>query len=180
MEGDGLRGQAEGLGPRARMALGLVLTWLLSPILRLDDSEEGRRRSADCRRLLDQALGDVEEGPAKSLIEDVTSADELQLEEEPDGPAAYRVDFMAALDYALRSGTGDERAFVSCFSRVESTLEFLEEAGYVDEPLGLDDQVLEVIDLLQGAAPVDQALLARLQDVLAASRDHLAGSVTAS
>ena len=178
MNGDGLRLQAQGLRPRARMALGLVLTWLLSPILRFDDSEEGRRRSAECRRLLDQALGDVEEGPAESLIEDVTSADELQLEEEPDGPAAYRVDFLAALDYALRSGTGDETAFVSCFSRVESTLEFLEEAGLADEPPGLDDQVLAAIDLLHGADSIDQALLARLQDVMAASRDHLAGSVT--
>lgn len=180
MNGDGLRVQAQGLRPRARMALGLVLTWLLSPILRFDDSEEGRRRSAECRRLLDQALGDVGEGPAESLLEDVTSADELQLEEEPDGPAAYRVDFLAALDYALRSGTGDERAFVGCFSRVESTLEFLEEAGSVDEPPGLDDEVLAVIDLLQGADSVDQALLARLQDVVADSRDHLAGSATSS
>jgi hypothetical protein len=180
MNGDGLRAQAQGLRPRARMALGLVLTWVLSPILSLDDSEEGRRRSAECRRLLDQALGDVEEGPAASLIEDVASADELQLEEEPDGPAGYRVDFLAALVYALRSGTGDERAFVSCFSRVESTLEFLEEAGFVDEPQGLDDQVLDVIDMLQGADSVDQVVLARLQDVMAASRDHLAGSATSS
>ena len=178
MNGDGLRLQAQGLRPRARMALGLVLTWLLSPILRFDDSEEGRRRSAECRRLLDQALGDVEEGPAESLIEDVTAADELQLDEEPDGPAAYRVDVLAALDYALRSGTGDETAFVSCFSRVESTLEFLEEAGLADEPPGLDDQVLAVIDILQGADSIDQALLTRLQDVMAASRDRLAGSVT--
>ena len=61
---------------------------------------------------------------------------------------------------------------------MESTLEFLEEAGFVDEPPGLDDQVLAVIDILQGADSVDQALLARLQDVLAASRDHLAGSAT--
>ena len=180
MNGDGLRGQAQGLPPRSRMALGLVLTWLLSPILRFDDSEEGRRRSAECRRLLDQALGDVEEGPAASLIEDVTSADELQLEEEPDGPAAYRVDFLAALVYALRSGTGDERAFGSCFARVESTLEFVEEAGLADEPPGLDDQVLAAIDILQGADSVDQVLLARLQDVMAASRDHLAGSATSS
>ena len=178
MNGDGLRGQAQGLPPRARMALGLVLTWLLGPILRLDDSEEGRRRSTECRRLLDQALGDVEEGPAESLIEDVISSDELQLEEEPDGPAAHRVDVLAALLYALRSGTGDDKAFVSLFSRVESTLEFLEEAGYADEPPGLDNQVLEVIDLLQGADSVDQALLARLQDVLADSREHLAGSAT--
>jgi hypothetical protein len=180
MNGDGLRLQAQGLPPCARMALGLVLTWLLSPILRFDDSEQGRRRSAECRRLLDQALGDVEEGPASSLIEDVISADELQLEEEPDGPDVLRVDFLAALDYALRSGTGDERAFVSCFSRVESTLEFLEEAGFVDEPRGLDDQVLEVIDMLQGADSVDQVLLVRLKDVVAGSRDHLAGSATSS
>jgi hypothetical protein len=160
------------------MALGLVLTWLLTPILRFDDTEEGRRRSAESRRLLDQALGDVEEGPAESLIEDVISSDELQLEEEPEGPDVLRVDFLAALDYALRSGTGEETAFVSLFSRVESTLEFVEEAGYADEPPGLDGQVLEVIDLLQGADPVDQTLLARLQDVLAASREHLAGSAT--
>ena len=59
---------------------------------------------------------------------------------------------------------------------MESTLEFLEEAGFADEPPGLDDQVLEVIDILQGADSVDQALLARLQDVMAASRDRLAGS----
>jgi hypothetical protein len=160
------------------MALGLVLTWLLTPILRFDDTEEGRRRSAESRRLLDQALGDVEEGPAESLIEDVISSDELQLEEEPEGPDVLRVDFLAALDYALRSGTGEETAFVSLFSRVESTLEFVEEAGYADEPPGLDGQVLEVIHLLQGADPVDQTLLARLQDVLAASREHLAGSAT--
>lgn len=160
------------------MALGLVLTWLLTPILRFDDSEEGRRRSTESRRLLDQALGDVEEGPAESLIEDVISSDELQLDEEPEGPDVLRVDFLAALDYALRSGTGDETAFVSLFSRVESTLAFLDEAGYADEPPGLDDQVLEVIDLLQGADSVDQDLLTRLQDVLAVSREHLAGSAT--
>ena len=169
MNGDGLRAQAQDLPPRARMALGLVLTWLLSPVLRFDDSDEGRRRSAECRRLLDRALGDVEEGPAESLIEDVISSDELQLEEEPEGPDVLRVDFLAALDYALRSGTGDERAFVSLFSRVESTLQFLEEAGYVDEPPALDAQVLEIIDLLQGADQVDQTVLGRLQDVLADS-----------
>jgi hypothetical protein len=61
---------------------------------------------------------------------------------------------------------------------VESTLKFLEEAGLADEPPWLDDQVLAAIDLLQGADSIDQALLARLQDVMAPSRDRLAGSVT--
>ncbi len=174
MNADGLRGQAQGLSPRARMALGLILTWLVSPMLRFDDTDEGRQRSKECRQLLDQALGDVEQGPAASLIEEVASAEELQLEEEPEGPASYRVDVLVALLYALRSGQGDEKAFRSCFSRVESTLEFAAEAGLADEPMGLDDQVLECIDLLDRAESVDQTLLARLQDALADSRDQLA------
>ncbi len=94
MNGDGLAAQAKGLPARSQMVLGLVLAWLLQPFLRFDDTEHGQQRGDACRRLLDQALGDVEAGPSATLVEDVASTEEQQLEEEPDGPGAFRVDFV--------------------------------------------------------------------------------------
>lgn len=179
MDGDGLRGQAADLRPRERMVLGLLLTWLLAPILRFDDTEEGRQRGEVCRQWLQRAMLDVEAGPSDSLLHEVTWSDELRLDEEPDGPAAFRVDFLAALAYALESGRGEERSFTGLFSRVESTLEFADDAGLAPPLPGLDAQVLEVIDALREAGPsdaVDGALLRRLQDVLAPSRAVLAAA----
>lgn len=179
MDGGGLAGQAVDLRPRERMVLGLLLTWLLAPILRYDDTPEGRRRGEVCRQWLHRAELDAAVGPSASLLREVTSSEELQLDEEPDGPAAFRVDFLAALAYALEAGQGDERSFTGLFSRVESTLDFADDAGLAPPLPWLDAQVLEVIDALREAGAsdaVDEALLRRLQDVLAPSRaDFAAG-----
>ena len=104
MNGDGLAAQAKRLPARSQMVLGLVLAWLLQPFLRFDDTEHGQQRGDACRRLLDQALGDVEAGPSATLVEVVASTEEQPLEEEPDGPGAFRVDFVDALAYALGVG----------------------------------------------------------------------------
>ena len=177
MDGGGLARQAADLRPRERMVLGLLLTWLLAPVLRYDDTQEGRRREEVCRRWLQRAVLDVEGGPSDSLLHDVTSSEELQLEEEPDGPAAFRVDFLAALAYAVEARRGNERSFTGLFSRVESTLDFADEAGLAPPLPWVDAQVLEVIDTLREAGAsgaVDGALLRRLQDVLDPSRAALA------
>ncbi|GAB3444854.1 hypothetical protein GCM10027517_25090 [Phycicoccus ginsengisoli] len=177
MNGDGLKGQARDLRPRERMVLGLLLTWVLAPVLRYDDTPEGRQRGEVCREWLDRALRDVDAGPPDSLLAEVTTSEELRLDEEPDGPAAFRVDFLAALAYALEAGQGNERSFGGLFSRVESTVDFAAEAGFTPGLPWLDGQVLEVIDALRGtggAACVDVALLERLRDVLAPSRAALA------
>jgi hypothetical protein len=173
MNGDGLAAQAKGLPARSQMVLGLVLTWLLQPFLRFDDTQHGQQRGNACRRLLDQALGDVEAGPSATLVEDVASTEEQQLEEEPDGPGAFRVDFVDALAYALESGQGSERALGWCLQRVQASLYHAAEAGLAFEPPGLDGQVLEVVDILSGASSIDQELVARLQEVIATSRDQL-------
>ena|SRR6188768_526892 len=76
MNGDGLAAQAKGLPARSQMVLGLVLAWLLEPFLRFDATEHGQQRGDACRRLLDQALGDVEAGPSATLVEDVASTEE--------------------------------------------------------------------------------------------------------
>jgi hypothetical protein len=177
MDGGGLQGQAGDLLPRERMVLGLLLTWLLEPILRYDDTEQGRRRGEVCREWLDRALRDVDAGPSDSLLAEVCSSEELLLDEEPDGPPAFRVDFLAALAYALEAGQGNERSWGGLFSRVESTVYFAADAGLSPGLPWLDGQVLEVIDVLRGAggaACVDEALLGRLRDVLAPSRAALA------
>ncbi|MDR6864248.1 hypothetical protein [Phycicoccus sp. 3266] len=181
MDGTGLQGQAADLRPRERTVLGLLLTWLLAPVLAYDDTQEGRARAEVCRQWLDRALreveADVEGGPSGSLLHEVVSSEELQLEEEPDGPAAFRLDFLAALAYALEAGQGNERSFTGLFSRVESTLYFADDAGLAPPLPWVDAQVLEVVDALREAGasgPVDGALLRRLQDVLAPSRAVLA------
>lgn len=177
VDGSGLQGQAADLRPRERMVLGLLLTWLLAPVLRYDDTQEGRQRAEVCLQWLHRAVLDAEGGPTGSLLREVLSSEELQLDEEPDGPAAFRVDFLAALAYALEAGRGDERSFTGLFSRVESTLELADEAGVAPPLPWLDAQVLEVVDALREAGAsdaLDGALLRRLQDVLAPSRAVLA------
>ena len=88
-------------------------------------------------------------------------------------PGGFSVDFVDALAYALESGQGSDQAMGWCLQRVEASLDHAAEAGLAFEPPGLDGQVLEVVDILSGASSIDQELVARLQEVVATSRDQL-------
>jgi hypothetical protein len=173
MDAPGLAGQAHDLPPQARMTMGLLLTWVLTPLLRLDDSEQGTKRSTACLELLDAGFAAVGDEPPDSLVDQVGSAEELQVDEEPEGPEVFRLDFLAALLYALKSGQGDEKSFRSCFVRVRDSLDLATDHGLTESPT-LEADVLRVIATLEEARAMDQALVQELRAVLQPDYDHLA------
>jgi hypothetical protein len=178
MNSGGLAAQARELTPGAQASLGLLLTWLLSPLLRFDETSEGRDRTADSLRLLEEAQ--KLEGPDvfRAAATEVAAAPELQLHEEPEGPAAYRVDFLAALLYALRAGAGDGEALRQCLTRVGDSLDFAANDGLIQLPPRLDDSVMTAITSLMGKESVAVAASPlQLRELVQDEYEVIAGGV---
>lgn len=180
MNAQGLAKQAERLTPVARSTLGMLLTWVISPLLLLDESELGRKRSKEGLAMLDEALASA--GDTRRLIDleaRLDRAEELQLDEEPDGPAVFRVDFLAALLYATRTRLSDHSAqeFSWCLGRVADSLDFASEQMGMLVDLALDDAVMDVIRKLAGEADNTAVSVAGLKQEVEPCRDLVADAV---
>lgn len=177
---EGLAKQAGGLTPVAQSTLGLLLTWVISPLLLLDESEMGRKRSRECSAMLDEALASAgDTWRFTDLASRLARAEELQLDEEPEGPAAFRVDFLAALLYATRALLSDHSAqeLSWCLSRVADTLDFASEQLGMLVDLRLDGAVMDLIRALPSEAESMAARVACLKQGLEPCRALVAAAV---
>jgi hypothetical protein len=80
--------------------------WLVAPLLSLDASDSGHEGALQANRLWDQAWDAVlnhDQSLVSKTEELITASEELHLAEEPKDASVYRVDFLAALLYAVRT-----------------------------------------------------------------------------
>jgi hypothetical protein len=140
----------------ALMALGLLLTSLLTPVLSLDQSDHGRQRRNECEKIWHIAVAATGNRDLSLSIRNIIkSSEELDSHDQADGPMAYRVEFMAALFYAVESFTDvAEKNFLQCMSNVADTLLFLTELAGTEPDLSIDRTVLAAASALAVAEPI--------------------------
>jgi hypothetical protein len=121
-----LPSQVQRLTYEQQALLGLLLVWVLSPLLEVDRSEHGRYRRDVCLRALDEAVRHFHDlGEMKQLEERVEHSEDVDRDEEPDElPALYRHDVMVTLSYAIQTLTGrSSQAMAWCLQRAEETID---------------------------------------------------------
>lgn len=111
---------------RGRLALGVAS--LLAPLLDLDTSPHGQHRASELRMLLATVQSSTDDPTTlRTAVDTLEASEELVAEDEPDGPAAFRVDFAAALLYALRALHGSDDDYKWTWSRATDSITFLVE-----------------------------------------------------
>jgi len=158
-----------------QVALCAALAWVLAPVLRLDTTSDGAERRESAEGLLDEAwelIADARD--SRDLELRVRDWDELE-GDEPEGPASFRVDVLAILDYALRClRTGDVRWVQSALSRFQDSVYFLQQqAQQTDTDLGQELEPAVVMWIADAAAPT-----ATFEADLAAARSAIDGVVS--
>ena len=136
--------EAKRLPDRSQGLLCVQVTAVLDPLLDLDGSDEGRDGAATARLLHRQGWEALLAGDARRAAEveaDILSTPDLDPdEEEPDGPAFYRVGFLAALVYGVDAYVSLRFSGTSAWLyRMEDLIDYLED----DLP-----QALEGVDLV--------------------------------
>jgi hypothetical protein len=172
----GLASQAEGLAAHAWGILSLLTIWVLEPVLGVDSSESGHRRALYADKLWNQAwdaIIDSDFPQVEKTEELVASSEELQLEEEPNDLSVYRVDFLAALLYALRSySRSSQQYFTWCLQRTSESIAFLNsEANNVLGSVDLDEPILITIQIFESEIVIDRATAESLKNNFASARN---------
>lgn len=171
----GLASQAASLTAQGRAVLCLLVLWVLEPVLDIESSEPGRLAAWRARMLWEEAWDAAvsDNSPQASRAEElVASSKELNLEEEPRDPSIYRVDFLAALLYALRSyNHGSQQDLVWCLQRVSESLEFLDAEGFtLPDSMDIDGTVLRAIRSLV-LDDIDATMIKELRKSFAQAHD---------
>lgn len=180
LKSEQVRIEARGLPAASLGVLGLVVAELLDPLLSLDQSPAGRDRSEACRGLWRSAVDDAGNLAASCAVRNLIAQDsELHQRKEPAGPAAYRVDYLAALLYAVRSFTENSvDDLIWCIQRVTDSLGFLADEISRDPLPAFDDHITAIIRDLRLARSVDKDAVMRLRAHLESPRQGLQGLVT--
>jgi hypothetical protein len=171
--------QAGQLSPDARSQLGLLVVWLLSPMLRLDRTAHGQERQGECLQLLDEAFAHVGDPDAMRRIEGVVATgEELRLSEEPEDPSIYRLDFVTALLYALGASTDESsRAITACLMRAGDAIDLAKTEGVISTEWNVENILLQTISKIQELPSRSAALTPTLQKILKPAYDSLASAV---
>lgn len=176
MNGEGLASQAGKLTPRAQSILCLLALWVLEPVLSLDSSEAGRQAAHRAQVLYGQAWDAAlaADLPLASAAEETAaSSEELQLDEEPYDSGLYRLYFLAALLYALRSYTQDSQEdFRACLQRIGEITGILNSDGFaVPDGMGLDELMLAAVLDLEESSDLDVRLIEEVRKRFGPARD---------
>jgi hypothetical protein len=176
---EGLAKQAEQLPPEAQSLLGLLVVWTLSPLLGLDRTDHGRRRRSACLQLLDDAFAHAKDPAAmKDLEAVVRTSDELGLPEEPEDESSYRVDFLAALLYAIRTLTErSSQELTWCLLRAGDTIDLGKTEGLISESLQIDGDLMELITAIQAGSTDGAASVTSFKKILQPAYDSLSAAV---
>jgi hypothetical protein len=164
------------LSAPAREALGLIVTELLEPLLLLDRAADGPERRDACTDLWRIAVQNVGNLTGSYEVRQlVATTHELRHQhQEPDGPEVYRLDYLAALLYAVRSFTENSQHEITwCLQRVSDSLGFLAEEVGSEELPAIDDQVVSLISDLKVRSAIDETSVMSLRWRLDDERDTI-------
>ncbi len=117
--------------PELRPLLVGLLAWMLSPVMRLDESRHGSERNAIVHDLLDQTLRGIDSPEAvDKTLSLVQGTEELMAIDEPDPPMSYRTDVVVLLECALKTAQDPESRWLrEGVARFEDSLYFLQQAA---------------------------------------------------
>lgn len=150
--------------------------WVLEPALTIDASETGSQAALRARMLWEEAWDAVlrdDLSLASRAQGLVASSHELQLEEEPDDPSVYRLDFLAALLYALRTYNHDSQQDLEwCLQRIGASLEFLGAEGFtLLGSIDIDGLIFAAIQSLEAVTNMNTMTLEELRKSFVQAHD---------
>lgn len=177
---DRLASQVRRLTYEQQALLGLLVTWVLSPLLEVDRSEHGRHRRDVCLGALDEALTQLHDlGEMKQLEERVKHSEDVDGDEEPEElPALYRHDVMVTLYYAIQTLTGrSSQAMAWCLQRAEEAIDLGKNHHTIPESWYVDGALVEIVAGPQLASARGAESFPALQQALRPAFEALAAAV---